>query len=219
MGFEELEEVPRLANGKVNKKALPKPKERTDNAETVMELDSLGQMRKFTRRAVSEDRVLDNVRAILLAVVIQSHATPLLPNSAAMLDVASRPLHAHWNPLQLFLLQITRGGGWSSLAFLNGFDDTRGEDPLGFTYREGLFLAFWVISDFQWDMWYLPAFVLMRAAFIASHKIGLGKTHMLVLGQLWIILPAFVDFYVGWKPDQEDMQCPSQCFYPWQTWP
>merc|ERR1711972_618252 len=86
MGFEELEEVPRLANGKVNKKALPKPKERTDNAETVMELDSLGQMRKFTRKAASEDRVLDNVRAILIGIILQSHAIPLLPNSAAMLS-------------------------------------------------------------------------------------------------------------------------------------
>merc|ERR1719281_2008089 len=49
--FEGIEEMPRLPNGKVNKKELPKPAERTDGAETVMELDSLGQMRKFTRRA------------------------------------------------------------------------------------------------------------------------------------------------------------------------
>jgi hypothetical protein len=221
--FEELEEVPRLANGKVNKKALPEPKERTGNAETVMELDSLGQMRKFTRRAVSEDRILDNVRAILLAVVIQSHATPLVHGSLAMLDVASRPLHASWTPLQLFLLQFTRGGGWSSLAFLNGFDDTRGEDPLGFTYREALFLAFWFLSGFVWDMWYLPAFVFMRAMFIATHKIGpnIGKLHMLVVGQIWLLLPAFVDFYVGWKPNGEGipLECPKQCFCPWQEWP
>merc|ERR1719409_2217012 len=90
--FEGIEELPKLANGKVNKKALPKPADRTEGAETVMELDSLGQMRKFTRKAASEDRVLDNVRAILIGVVIQSHAIPLMPVGAAMLDVANRPL-------------------------------------------------------------------------------------------------------------------------------
>merc|ERR1719214_75547 len=94
--FEGIEELPRLPNGKVNKKALPKPADRTGGGEMVMELDSLGQMRKFTRRAASEDRVLDNVRAILIGVVIQSHAIPLLPTGAAMLDVASRPLGATW---------------------------------------------------------------------------------------------------------------------------
>merc|ERR1712054_539986 len=45
--FEGIEEIPRLPNGKVNKKALPKPAEHTEGAETVLELDSLGQMRKF----------------------------------------------------------------------------------------------------------------------------------------------------------------------------
>jgi hypothetical protein len=136
-----------------------------------------------------------------------------------MLDVASRPLNANWTPVQLFLLQITRGGGWSSLAFLNGFDDTRSMDPLWFTYREGLFLAFWLISDFQWDMWYLPVFVLMRALFIFTHRMGIGKIHMFLFGQVWIILPAFVDFYIGWQPEFENEQCPAQCFCPWQTWP
>merc|ERR1719281_1247450 len=134
--FEGIEELPKLPNGKINKKALPKPADRADGAETVMELDSLGQMRKFTRGAASEDRILDNVRAILIGVVIQSHAIPLLPIGAAMLDVASRPLQANWTPSQLFLLHITRGGGWSSLAFLNGFDDTRGMKPYGLMYRE-----------------------------------------------------------------------------------
>merc|ERR1719271_769961 len=46
--FEGIEELPKLANGKVNKKALPKPADRSEGQETVMELDSLGQMRKFT---------------------------------------------------------------------------------------------------------------------------------------------------------------------------
>jgi len=221
--FEGIEELPRLPNGKVNKKALPKPAERAEGAETVMELDSLGQMRKFTRRAASEDRVLDNVRAILIGVVIQSHAIPLLPVGAAMLDVASRPLGANWGSGQLFLLQITRGGGWSSLAFLNGFDDTRGMKPYGFTYREPLFLVMWLLLDFNWTMWYLPAFVLMRAAFCAAHHMGIEKLHLVLFSQIWIIMPAFVDLYIGWQPhlanSEVPTECPSMCFCPWQAWP
>mmetsp|Transcript_20692 Transcript_20692/g.52280 ORF Transcript_20692/g.52280 Transcript_20692/m.52280 type:complete len:1210 (-) Transcript_20692:261-3890(-) len=219
--FEGLEELPRLPNGKVNKKGLPKPAERTDGAETVMELDSLGQMRKFTRKAASEDRVLDNVRAILIGVVIQSHAIPLLPQGAAMLDVASRPLNATWGPIQLFILQLTRGGGWSSLAFLNGFDDTRAMRPYGLTYREPLFLILWLILDFNWTMWYLPAFVLMRASFCAAHWVGLEKTHLILASQIWLLLPAFVDLYIGWQPQSPNIpeECPSMCFCPWQAWP
>jgi hypothetical protein len=72
-------------------------------------------------------------------------------------------------------------------------------------------------------MWYLPAFVLMRAMFIASHKIGpkVGILHMILVGQIWLVLPAFVDFYVGWTPNAEGipLQCPKQCFCPWQEWP
>jgi amino acid adenylation domain-containing protein len=219
--FEGIEEMPRLPNGKVNKKALPKPAERTEGAETVMELDSLGQMRKFTRRAVSEDRVLDNVRAILIGVVIQSHAIPLLPVGAAMLDVASRPLNANWGPWQLFILQIIRGGGWSSLAFLNGFDDTRGMKPYGFTYREPLFLILWFVLDFNWTMWYLPAFVLMRAAFCAAHHLKIEYLHLLILAQIWILMPAYVDLYIGWKPQSSLIpeECPSQCWCPWKEYP
>jgi acyl-coenzyme A synthetase/AMP-(fatty) acid ligase len=219
--FEGIEELPKLANGKVNKKALPKPTPREEGKETVMELDSLGQMRKFTRGAASEDRVLDNVRAILIGVVIQSHAIPLLPVGAAMLDVASRPLEANWGPWQLFILQLIRGGGWSSLAFLNGFDDTRSMRPYGLTYREPLFLVMWLILDFNWTMWYLPAFVLMRASFCAAHWIGVEKLHLLLFSQIWILMPAFVDLYIGWVPNAEGIatQCPSQCFCPWQEWP
>merc|ERR1719247_2506518 len=98
--FQGLEELPRLPNGKVNKKALPKPEARADGAETVMELDSLGQMRKFTRKAASEDRVLDNVRAILIGIVRQSHAVPLLPESPAMMSAEWQHLHANWGPVQ-----------------------------------------------------------------------------------------------------------------------
>jgi hypothetical protein len=219
--FEGIEELPRLPNGKINKKALPKPEERADGAETVMELDSLGQMRKFTRRAASEDRVLDNVRAILIGVVIQSHAIPLLVNGPGMLDVASRPLAGNWGPWQLFILQITRGGGWSSLAFLNGFDDTRSMEPYGLKYREWLFLILWLILDFNWTMWYLPVFAYMRAAFCAMHWVGLEKTHLLLAAQLWIFMPAFVDLYVGWQPQAggTPAECPSGCFCPWKEWP
>merc|ERR1719217_1827269 len=221
--FEGIEELPKLANGKVNKKALPKPADRAGGGETVMELDSLGQMRKFTRGAASEDRILDNVRAILIGVVIQSHAIPLLPVGAAMLDVASRPLQANWGPWQVFLLQLIRGGGWSSLAFLNGFDDTRGMKPYGLTYREPLFLVMWLLLDFNWTMWYLPAFVLMRAAFCAAHHMGIEKLHLVLFSQIWIIMPAFVDLYIGWQPhlanSEVPTECPSMCFCPWQAWP
>merc|ERR1719277_1444717 len=99
--FEEIEELPRLPNGKVNKKGLPKPQERSDGAEVVMELDSLGQMRKFTRRAASEDRVLDNVRAILIGLVIMGHAMPLPkgPNGGfEMRDNSFHPLGADYGP-------------------------------------------------------------------------------------------------------------------------
>jgi len=219
--FQGIEELPRLPNGKINKKGLPTPEARSDGTETVMELDSLGQMRKFTRRAASEDRVLDNVRAILIGVVIQSHATPLLSNGPGMLDVAMRPLAGVWGPSQFFLLNITRGGGWSSLAFLNGFDDTRAMRPYGLTYREPLFLVLWLLLDFNWTMWYLPVFVYMRATFCAMHWLGLEKTHLLLASQIWILLPAFIDLYIGWKPDSPltTQQCPAQCYCPWQEWP
>jgi hypothetical protein len=219
--FEGIEELPKLANGKVNKKALPKPAERVGGVETVMELDSLGQMRKFTRKAGSEDRVLDNVRAILIGVVIQVHAIPLLPAGDAMLDVAGRPLGATWQPWQLFLLQIIRGGGWSSLAFLNGFDDTRAMQPYSLTYREPLFLLMWLGLDFNWTMWYLPAFVLMRCAFCAAHRMGMEKLHLVLFSQFWILMPAFVDFYIGWQPQSPNIptECPSACFCPWKEWP
>jgi amino acid adenylation domain-containing protein len=219
--FEGIEELPRLPNGKINKKALPKPADRSSGSEVVMELDSLGQMRKFTRGAAAEDRVLDNVRAILIGVVIQSHAIPLLPVGAAMLDVASRPLNANWSSGQLFLLQITRGGGWSSLAFLNGFDDTRGMKPYGFTYREPLFLMMWLLLDFNWTMWYLPAFVLMRGAFCAAHWLKIEYLHLVLFSQVWILMPAFVDLYIGWQPQSPliPTECPSQCFCPWKEYP
>eukprot|EP00931_Biecheleriopsis_adriatica_P049863 TRINITY_DN2884_c0_g1_i4.p1 TRINITY_DN2884_c0_g1~~TRINITY_DN2884_c0_g1_i4.p1 ORF type:complete len:1180 (-),score=260.35 TRINITY_DN2884_c0_g1_i4:34-3573(-) len=225
--LEGLEELPKLPNGKVNKKALPKPAERTDGAETVMELDSLGQMRKFTRKAVSEDRVLDNVRAILIGIVLQSHATPLIGTSTQMMSSTFMPLPGHWQPVQMFILQITRGGGWSSLAFLNGFDDTRAMKPYGLTYREPLFIFLWLLLDFNWTMWYLPVFVYMRAAFCAMHWLGMEKLHMLLASQIWLIMPAFVDLYIGWKFPQEtpaesaafDIPCPSGCFCPWQEWP
>jgi len=219
--FEGLEEMPRLANGKVNKKALPAPVVRADGAETVMELDSLGQMRKFTRRHASEDRVLDNVRAILIGIVIQSHATPLI-GTTAMIDVFFKPLGTSWGPWQTLFLNITRGGGWSSLAFLSGFDDTRSMRPYGLTYREPLFLVLWLILDFNWTLWYLPAFVIMRAVFCGAHHLGFEKTHIAILSQLWLVVPAFVDFYVGWVPKPGTVfldvpaECPSGCICPWQ---
>jgi len=225
--FEGLEELPRLANGKVNKKLLPKLEERSDGAEEVMELDSLGQMRKFTRKAVSEDRVLDNVRAILIGLVLQSHATPLNEGSLAMTSGEFEPLHADWGPVQVFILRIARSGGWSSLAFMSGFDDTRAMRPYGLTYREPLFLGLWLLLDFNWTMWYLPVFACMRAVFCGMHSLGLQKVHIAIASQVWILMPAFVDWYVGWATPGNSGKvttglsdtCPSQCLCPWQEWP
>lgn len=142
-----------------------------------------------------------------------------------MIDVFNMPLGTSWTPWQTLFLNLTRGGGWSALAFLSGFDDTRSMRPYGFTYREPLFLVLWLILDFNWTLWYLPAFVLMRAAFCGAHHFGFEKAHIAILSQLWLIVPAFVDFYVGWvpKPGQEfkhvPATCPSRCFCPWQEIP
>lgn len=219
--WEGLEELPMLPNGKVNKKALPTPKE--DGAETVLELDSLGQMRQFTRKAISEDRVLDNVRAILIGIVLQAHAIPLLVGGdPAMVDSNWTPLRATWGPVQLYIFRLLRTGGWSALSFFAGFDDTRGVRPYGLTYREPLFLFLWVALGFNWVMWYLAAFAIMRATFCAAHHMGLEKIHLAVASQAWLILPAFVDLYIGWKLPGHSViptQCPSGCFCPFQELP
>jgi len=216
--FEGIEELPKLPNGKINKKALPKPAE--GGAEVVMELDSLGQMRKFTRLSAAEDRILDNVRAIIIAIVIQSHMTPLLNTS---LDICAgepnspQPLGAQYLPFQYTILQVLRSGGWSSLAFLNGFDDTRSMNPYALNYRELFFFILWIVCDFNWTMWFLAAFVWMRIAFSAAHSMGMERLHMFVACQTWIVLPMFVDLYVGWQGYKlQDAPCPSGCFCPWQ---
>jgi hypothetical protein len=225
--FEGLGDLPRLPNGKVNKKLLPKPEERADGAEAVMELDSLGQMRKFTRASASEDRVLDNVRAILIALVIQSHSTPL-SNGANMITSTFHPLPGQWSPMQIFVLKFVRGGGWSSLAFLSGFDDTRALEPYSVTYREPVFIVLWLLLDFNWTMWYLPVFAYMRIVFCSMHRLGLEKTHIALASQIWIFMPAFVDFYMGWRlghvPERDGQAallgaCPSHCVCPWQELP
>mmetsp|Transcript_89224 Transcript_89224/g.266136 ORF Transcript_89224/g.266136 Transcript_89224/m.266136 type:complete len:1217 (+) Transcript_89224:45-3695(+) len=217
--FEGLEELPRLPNGKVNKRALPTPAKRADGAETVMELDSLGQMRKFTRKAASEDRVLDNVRAILIAVVIQSHAIKLHGTSLAMYSAQDVRLGADWGPVQALLLRLVYSGGWSSLAFLSGFDDTRSMKPYGLTYREALFILLWPMLGFMWTLWYLPVFVYMRVVFCAAHHAGIERLHILVASQFWILMPAFVDLYTGWTPNGPQGECPSQCFCPFKVFP
>uniref|UniRef100_A0A7S4Q4W0 AMP-dependent synthetase/ligase domain-containing protein n=1 Tax=Alexandrium monilatum TaxID=311494 RepID=A0A7S4Q4W0_9DINO len=217
--FEGLEELPRLANGKVNKKGLPAPTVSADGAETVMELDSLGKMRKITRMSASEDRILDNVRAMLIAVVIQSHATPLLPQfGAGMLNVASQPIGATWTPWQFFLLNLSRSGGWPSLAFLAGFDETRGDEAYALTYRELLFFGLWLVCGLNWTMWFLPAFVYMRVIFVAAKVAGLERTHMALASSIWLVLPSFVDFYTGWSGDPK-AQCPSECVCPFMDYP
>jgi hypothetical protein len=219
--FQGIEELPQLSNGKINKKALPAPTESEDSSEVIMELDSLGQMRKLTRASASEDRILDNVRSILMVIVIQSHATPLKKGSMEMLHLEPDKLHATWTYLAYVLLTITRSGGWSALAFMSGFDETRGGNQYKVTYRELLFMALWVVSGFSWTLWFLPAFVYMRVLFVLAHKYNIMKLHMIVLSQIWLTLPMFVDFYVGWKPAPPGAAkvCPSQCFCPFDGQP
>jgi hypothetical protein len=185
-----------------------------------MELDSLGQMRKFSRKDAAEDVVLDNVRAILIGIVIQSHAIPMVEGSLWMLNGESRNLQAQWAPWQYWCLYLLRSGGWSSLAFLSGYDDTRAEHKgYGLTYREALFMGLWIIGGFNWTMWYLPAFVYMRVCFVAWAKVGLEYTHMLFASQLFITLPAFVDLYIGWNPPYPGMDTVCTCFCPFERWP
>lgn len=217
--FQSIEELPRLANGKINKKALPEPEEQADGAETVMELDSLGQMRKFTRRSAAEDLVLDNVRAILIGIVLQSHPITMFPDAYAMKSADGADLNADWGPAQHAILWLLRSGGWSSLAFLSGFDDTRSERPYGFTYREPMFLVLWFLCDFNWTMWYLPAFVIMRGAFCAANYFGIMKIHLILLSQIFLTMPAFVDTYTGWQPVDYSDGNPAGCFAPFQEWP
>jgi amino acid adenylation domain-containing protein len=222
--FEGLDELPKLPNGKINKRGLPDPAE--GGAEVVMELDSLGQMRKFTRLSASEDRILDNVRAILLAVVIQSHNTPMSANSQAMCVGHPNdpvPIGGDWTTVQYVVLMLLRSGGWSSLSFLSGFDDTRGITPFSLNYREFTFIAGWLVFQFNWTLWYLVVFFWMRGAFCVAHRLGCERLHMLIASQTWILLPAFVNFYVGYQTmpadplnPQEHAACPSGTFCPFQ---
>jgi len=224
-----LDELPKLANGKVNKKALKPPDPEEGGGETVMELDSLGQMRKFTRQNAAEDLVLDNVRAILIGVIIHGHNIPLQKGSHEMFNNGWKPLGEQWGTAQYTFLYLLVSGGWSSLAFLSGFDDTRAEHKgYGLTYREVLFIFIWLAFDFNWTMWYFPAFVIMRAAICAAHRAGLERTHIVLASQIWLIMPAFIDIYVGWTPyfkgagdlnPPQDKVCPSECFCPFEAWP
>lgn len=61
----------------------------------------------------------------------------------------------------------------------------------------------------------------MRVAFVVAKRLGLERTHMLIASQIWLTLPAFVDFYVGWQPvkDADVIECPAQCFCPFEAWP
>merc|ERR1712186_37094 len=68
-------------------------------------------------------------------------------------------------------------------------------------------------------MWYLPAFVYMRIAFVFWAKLGLEVTHMVAASQLWILLPAFVDLYIGWSPPVLGQETDCTCFCPFQEFP
>lgn len=194
-----------------------------------MELDSLGQMRKFSRKDAAEDVVLDNVRAVLLGIVILSHAVPLntmnlsaeglnsfqMIHSGADLNSAGQStLSGQWLPWQYWLLYLLRSGGWSSLAFLSGFDDTRAEHKgYALSYREVLFVALWHLSILHWSMWYLPAFVVMRATFVACCKMGRAweYLYMCLLMLMFLVLPAFVDLYIGLTMTNSDQECTCLC--------
>jgi len=218
--FQGLEELPRLANGKVNKKALKPPSASQDEIETVMELDSLGQMRKFSRLDAAEDVVLDNVRAVLLGVVIMSHMSPLEVGNSHMLNKDYERLDGDWASWQYWFLYLLRSGGWSSLAFLSGFDDTRAEHKgYALTYREALFVVLWVAFVGHPALWYLPAFVVMRMSFVAFKKVGLEYTQLLLVALLFIFIPAFVDLYIG-AGDGPDSRRACTCFCPFEgrTW-
>jgi hypothetical protein len=225
--FEGLDALPLLPNGKVNRKGLKPPDLTGASTETVIELDSLGQMRKFSRNSAAEDRVLDNVRAILIAVVILSHVTPLQEGCRMFHDHPARPLMQEWSSTTCYILSRSRAGGWSSLAFLSGFDDTRSQDPYGLTYREPLFLLLWALTFFDQFSWYLPAFAYMRVAFCLAKRAGFERVHLMLASQLWLLLPAAVDLYAGFVPWHErhstklssPKQCTDHCFCPFETVP
>eukprot|EP00747_Dinoflagellata_sp_TGD_P158084 gnl/TRDRNA2_/TRDRNA2_177787_c0_seq1.p1 gnl/TRDRNA2_/TRDRNA2_177787_c0~~gnl/TRDRNA2_/TRDRNA2_177787_c0_seq1.p1 ORF type:complete len:773 (+),score=92.85 gnl/TRDRNA2_/TRDRNA2_177787_c0_seq1:92-2320(+) len=228
--FEGSEEIPRLTNGKVDKKRLKPSSVPEDGLEIVMDQDSLGQMRKFMRKDAAEDVILDNVRVVLMGVVIMSHAIPLTRNpfGAGKLEMKhghhmgpDGDLHAEWTPLQFWILYVLFSGGWSSLAFLTGYDDSRAEHKgYALTYREVLFAVLWIVSGFHWAMWFLPTFVYMRIAFVGFSRVGLEYTHMIVISQIFITLPIFVDPYIGWKPTEEydGMEKVCTCFCPFEAW-
>jgi len=162
-------------------------------------------------------------------VVIQSHATPLVGQGCQMYHAhPAQMLPGEWTDAACFFLSRARAGGWSSLAFLSGFDDTRSMEPYGLTYREPLFMLLWLLTRCDWTAWYLPAFVYMRVALCMAKKAGLERIHLLAASQIWLCMPAFVDLYTGflpweewWKSSRSDAAptCPSQCFCPFQAWP
>lgn len=90
--------------------------------------------------------------------------------------------------------------------------------PYGLTYREPLFMLLWPLLGFNWTMWYLPMFVYMRVVFCVAHKLGLERLHILVASQFWILLPAYVDWYIGWDGEPPAV-CPDQCYCIWQALP
>jgi hypothetical protein len=89
-------------------------------------------------------------------------------------------------------------------------------------------MAIWLLFDFNWTMWYFPVFVYMRLGIVAAHKLGLEIFHVILVSQVWLIMPAFVDLYVGFSPPfpgkgpldpPQDKACPSECFCPLEAWP
>jgi len=79
-------------------------------------------------------------------------------------------------------------------------------------------------------MWYLPAFVYMRVLFVFSHHVGnmcrgngrlFECLHMLIMSNLWLTMPCFVDTYIGWTPPAQGQAtvCPSECWCPFQVHP
>mmetsp|Transcript_168998 Transcript_168998/g.299453 ORF Transcript_168998/g.299453 Transcript_168998/m.299453 type:complete len:392 (+) Transcript_168998:1-1176(+) len=143
----------------------------------------------------------------------QTHASHILGSSE----------NARWSPWQFWFLYLLRSGGWSSLAFLSGFDDTRAEHKgYGLTYREVFFTALWVFSGTNAYIWYLPAFVVMRITYVAFSRLGLEWTYMLFTAAIFTVMPAYVDLYIGVKQEFASLaskEATCTCFCPFEAWP
>lgn len=199
--FQALSKIPIQGNGKVDKKSLPRPEITEDGSELVTEIDSLGRMRHFKRQDVLEDVILANVRAFGIAMVILFHSFDLSSASHLL------------GPFEFKVLDVCKGAGWSALAYLSGFDDTRVMDPYSLQFREALFIILWFLTAFHPHCWFLAMFTIMRVAFCLSHRLGFERMFVLLVCQSFITMPLFFDFASGWT----NAACLSGCMCPFRS--